>query len=265
MVEAKVSVIVPAYNESRDIAANLQAIVHALSPQVRALEIILVDDGSRDDTWRHAAATMDRSAAEVRVLRYERNQGKGFALACGARRATGAYVVFLDADLDLHPDQVPAFFDIMFQKNADAVIGSKWHPASRVDYPRWRRVMSRGYYALVRALFGLPLRDTQTGLKLFRARLLEGVLPRLLTKRFAFDVELLAVAHRMGFTIAEAPVRLEFRRDVPRLAVADSWHALVDTIAIFYRMRLLKYYDRVHTSPNAALPSVFEVAASTDR
>jgi glycosyltransferase involved in cell wall biosynthesis len=265
LVEQKISVIVPAYNESQAIAANLRAIVDALSPHAPHLEIIVVDDGSHDQTWRHAAATMERSAATVRILRYERNEGKGFALACGARHATGEFVVFLDADLDLHPDQVPSFFDILFSTGADAVIGSKWHPDSQVEYPAWRRVLSHGYYALVHLLFGLPLRDTQTGLKLFRARLLESVVPRLLTKRFAFDVELLAVAHRMGFKIVEAPVRLQFRRDVPRLRWHDSWHALVDTLAIFYRIHLRRYYDGAPGVGPPSPVSVFEVAASADR
>jgi glycosyltransferase involved in cell wall biosynthesis len=263
LLEHTVSVIVPAYNESKDIAANLRAIVDALRGHATKLEIILVDDGSRDQTWRHAAQTM-RDDVVVRVLRYERNQGKGYALACGARHATGEFVVFLDADLDLHPDQVPGFFDVLFATNADAVIGSKWHPQSRVEYPRWRRVLSHGYYAMVMLLFGLPLRDTQTGLKLFRARLLEAVVPRLLTKRFAFDVELLAVAHRMGFKIVEAPVRLQFRRDVPRLRWSDSWHVLVDTLAIYYRMYLRRYYDASPAAARTAVESVFEVAAPTD-
>ncbi|HKW44507.1 MAG TPA: glycosyltransferase [Candidatus Eremiobacteraceae bacterium] len=265
MLEQKVSVIVPAYNESLAIAANLGAIVDALSPHAPHLEIIVVDDGSRDQTWRFAADTIVRSAAAVRILRYERNEGKGFALACGARHATGEFVVFLDADLDLHPDQVPRFFDILFATGADAVIGSKWHPQSRVEYPAWRRILSHGYYTIVRLLFGLPLRDTQTGLKMFRARLLKRVVPRLLTKRFAFDVELLAVAHRMGFKIVEAPVRLQFRRDVPRLRWHDSWHALVDTLAVFYRIHLRRYYDREPVSAPSSLVNVLEVAAPADR
>ena len=265
MIEQKISVIVPAYNESQAIAANLRAIVDALAPYAPRLEIIVVDDGSRDQTWRHAAATMDRNSATVRILRYERNEGKGFALACGARHATGEFVVFLDADLDLHPDQLPKFFDVLSATGADAVIGSKWHPESHVEYPGWRRVLSHGYYALVRLLFGLPLRDTQTGLKLFRARLLERVIPRLLTKRFAFDVELLAVAHRMGFRIVEAPVRLQLMRDVPRLRWHDSWRALVDTLAIFYRIHLRRYYDGPSRVPSTPSVTVLEVAAPADR
>jgi len=266
LIEQKLSVIVPAYNESKAIAHNVRSIIDALSPCASALEIIIVDDGSDDETWRAAASIPQQAGVAVRVLRYERNQGKGFAVTCGARHATGEFVAFLDADLDLHPDQIPGFFDILFAQKADAVVGSKWHPASSVDYPRWRRFLSRGYYGLVRVLFGLPLRDTQTGLKLFRARLLERVLPVLLTKRFAFDIELLAVAHRMGFRVVEAPVKLQFQRNIPRLRRSDVWLVLVDTLAIFYRVYLRRHYDRSPAQKfSQRIESVLEIPARADR
>jgi glycosyltransferase involved in cell wall biosynthesis len=264
LIEQKISVIIPAYNESKDIAANLRAVVAALSPFAPHLELVVVDDGSVDQTWQQAVSACDVQNAEVRVLRYERNQGKGYALACGALRATGDFVVFLDADLDLHPEQVAGFFDVMFRRSADAVIGSKWHPQSVVEYPPWRKILSRGYYGVVQMLFGLPVRDTQTGLKIFRATLLQAVVPRLLAKRFAFDVELLAVAHRMGFRIAEAPVLLRPQRDMPRLRLHDVWFVLVDTLAIFYRIYLRRYYDRIQVT-SVPVEVVSEARASSDR
>ena len=97
---------------------------------------------------------------------------------------------------------------------------------------------------LVRALFGLPVRDTQTGIKLFKRAVLERVLPRILVKRFAFDLELLANAHHFGYRIVEAPVTLNFRRVCSRLRISAVWNVFLDTLAIFYRMRILHYYDR---------------------
>ena len=244
VLREKISVIVPAYNESVHIARNIRAIQDAFSTFAPDCEIIIIDDGSIDETWRRAAEADRTGGKSIRILRYERNMGKGYALACGTRHASGQYIVFLDADLDLHPDQVPGFFDLMLRNDADAVIGSKWHPQSRVDYPGWRRLLSRGYYTLTRLLFGLPLRDTQTGLKLFRAAPLKAVVPRLLAKRFAFDIELLTVMHRSGYRIVEAPVDVKFRRSLPRLNLSDAWYVLVDTMAIFYRVYLRRYYDR---------------------
>ena len=124
------------------------------------------------------------------------------------------------------------------------MIGSKFHPDSKVDYPPLRRVYSFFYYMLVRALFGLPVRDTQTGIKLFKRVVLERVLPRILVKRFAFDLELLANVHHFGYRIVEAPVTLNFQRVCSRLRLSAVWNVFLDTLAIFYRMRILHYYDR---------------------
>jgi hypothetical protein len=151
--------------------------------------------------------------------------------------------------MDLHPEQLADFFDIMENRNADAVIGSKFHPESQVDYPPTRRLYSFFYYLLVRSLFGLPVRDTQTGIKLFKRAVLDRVLPRVLVKRFAFDLELLANVHHFGYRIAEAPVTLNFQRICSRLRLPAVWNVFVDTLAIFYRMRILRYYDRVDREP----------------
>jgi len=207
--------------------------------------VILVDDGSSDDTCSHAASLPPDRLDRVRIIRYDVNKGKGNALIAGACVARGEYVVFLDADMDLHPRQLSLFFEIMESRRADAVIGSKWHPLSSVSYPRIRRLYSMIYYLIVRLLFGLPVRDTQTGLKLFKMTLLRDVFPRLLVKRFAFDIEVLAVAHARGYKIADAPVTLEFKRSIPRLRLRHVWPILVDTLAIFYRLRILRYYDQL--------------------
>ena len=140
---------------------------------------------------------------------------------------------------------MPRFVARAEEADLDFAIGSKRHPDSLVDYPRSRRVCSWLYQQLVRLLFRLDVRDTQVGLKVFRREVAEQVLPLLLVKRFAFDLELLAVARALGFDrIEELPVRLDYRfagSGVSSLAVA---HALVDTAAIFYRLRILRYYQR---------------------
>jgi len=100
------------------------------------------------------------------------------------------------------------------------------------------------YFRIVRLLFGLPLRDTQTGLKVFKREVLQCVFPRILAKRFAFDIEVLANAHRLGYKLVSAPVRLEFRRTLGRIRFKDVFTVGADTLAIFYRMHILHYYDR---------------------
>jgi glycosyltransferase involved in cell wall biosynthesis len=243
-IHGKVSILMPAFNESENIDRNLREVVETFTAFADEFELILIDDGSSDDTYLYAARALREFPDVVRVVRYDRNEGKGNALVAGAAYVRGEYVVFLDADMDLHPSQLPVFFEIMERTNADAVVGSKWHPQSQVAYPTIRRFYSLGYFAMTRVLFGLPLRDTQTGLKLFRSSLIRDVIPRVLSKRFAYDVELLAVAHRRGYRIVDAPVRLEFQRTLGRLRLAAVWRTFLDTLAVFYRLNVLRWYDR---------------------
>jgi glycosyltransferase involved in cell wall biosynthesis len=237
------SILMPAYNEAHSIAENVSETVETMHGLGLDFEIVVIDDGSLDGTHAAASNALRAWPDHVRVVRCSRNEGKGNALICGTCYAKGDYVAFLDADMDLHPEQLASFFAIMEARNADAVIGSKFHPASKVDYPPVRRLYSFFYYMLVRTLFGLPVRDTQTGIKLFKRVVLDRVLPRVLVKRFAFDLELLANVHHFGYRIVEAPVTLNFQRVCSRLRLPAVWNVFLDTLAIFYRMRILHYYD----------------------
>ena len=135
-------------------------------------------------------------------------------------------------------------------QNADAVIGSKRHPESKVYYPYYRKILSWGYQRVTELLFGLNVRDTQVGMKLYRRELLEDVLPRLLVKQFAFDIEILAVAYYLGYTrIFEAPVELNFKG---RSSITNTsfWRVVLrtlwDTLTVYYRLRILRYYDNTN-------------------
>ena len=246
VVDKKISVVMPAYNEAANIASNLLETVETLTDYAPDFEVIVVDDGSPDGTYLEAAKLLSSQAGRVRIVHYNQNQGKGNALMCGAWFARGEIVVFMDADMDLHPAQLPVFFEIMEASGADIVIGSKRHPLSKVNYPRNRRIYSAIYYAIIRLMFGLPVKDTQTGLKAFKREVLQRVFPRILAKRFAFDIEVLANAHRLGYKMVDAPVTLEFQRRFGRIKWRDIVAIMTDTAAIFYRMYILRYYDRFH-------------------
>jgi hypothetical protein len=127
--------------------------------------------------------------------------------------------------------------------DSDVVIGSKRHPQSQVEYPKFRRFQSAIYQLVVRLLFNLNVRDTQTGLKLFRRQVLHEALPLLAIKKFAFDLELLVVAHQLGYRkILEAPISLDYQFE-STVNLRAAWRVLWDTAAIFYRLRILRYYE----------------------
>ncbi|MGI6099805.1 MAG: glycosyltransferase, partial [Kiritimatiellia bacterium] len=143
------------------------------------------------------------------------------------------------------PDMVVRFFEIMLRDDADIVIGSKRHPESEIDYPLRRRIASRVYFGIVRLLVGLPVTDTQTGMKLFRREALQWSFDRMLVKRYAFDLELLAIAHGHGYRVSEAPIRMDYGDKVGALTWANVRTVMTDTLAIFYRLRLIRYYQNV--------------------
>ena len=235
------SVVLPAYREGPRIHDNLRLLLTELDKLDHNYEVVVVSDGSPDET---AAEAQRVDSAHVKVLDYPSNMGKGYALCRGFEASSGDPVVFIDADMELHPGSIKEFLGIMRDTGSDIVVGSKRHPESRVKYPAFRRLQSAGYHAVVRGLFSLDVKDTQTGLKLFRREVLEQTTPLLLVKRFAFDLELLAVAHHLGFTkIVEAPVTLSYKFETTTNARA-VYKTLWDTAAVFYRLYLLHYYDR---------------------
>ncbi|HTB21322.1 MAG TPA: glycosyltransferase [bacterium] len=239
-----VSVVMPAYNEGLRIRANILAVDRIFKSMGRPYEIVVVDDGSGDWTFEEAKKVTAGARARIRVQRLAVNQGKGYALKEGFRHSRGSWVVFLDSDLDIDPSQVELFFEIQRRDNRDVVIGSKRHPDSKLDYPLKRRVISAGYFFLVKLLFRLPIRDTQTGLKLFRREVLTKVFPKVLVKRYAFDLELLVLANHYGFSIAEAPVVVNYRGKFGHIGLRAVFNIWWDTMAVFYRLNIRRYYDK---------------------
>lgn len=240
----RLSVVVPAFNQQDSIRGNLATIEQRLETVGLPFEIVVVSDGSVDRTYDEACR---HDSARVRVLDYHRNLGKGYALRTGSREARGDLVAWIDSDLDLDPAALRGFLDVFAAGDADIVVGSKRHPESVVDYPAKRRAYSWMYQQLVRALFRLDVRDTQVGMKLFRREVLDEVLPVVLVKRYAFDLEMLAVARHFGHRrITEAPIVLEYQFS----GTGVNWRAIAgalwDTAAVFYRLRILGYYDRKH-------------------
>jgi glycosyltransferase involved in cell wall biosynthesis len=237
----ELSVVVPAYREGPRIYNNLTRLLGELDKLAVTYEVVLVSDGNTDATVSEALRV---ESPAVRVFHYPMNIGKGFALSCGVDQSSGALVTFIDADMELDPANIKVFIETMKTCECDAVIGSKRHPLSKVAYPWFRRFQSAIYQLIVRLFFGLDVRDTQTGLKLFRRQVLHEALPLLAIKKFAFDLELLVVARQLGYRkIEEAPISLEYQFE-STVNLGSAWRVLWDTAAIFYRLRVRRYYQR---------------------
>ncbi len=244
-LKEKISIIMPAYNEAEHIVESIEETARTFNEFGYRWEFIVMDDGSSDSTFEKASALAGKYPDSLIVKHNKFNRGKGRVIKKALHYVTGDYVVFLDADMDLHPIQIQTLFDIMRLDNADIVIGSKLHPNSVVIYPWHRRVVSLVYFWLVKMLFGLPCRDTQTGLKLFKVEVLRKIFPRLLVKKFAFDIEILANAHHLGYKIVDAPIRYMPKNRFGLIAPNAVIKTMLDTLAVFYRMHILKYYDRI--------------------
>jgi len=239
------SLIVPAYKQEKTITKDLERLSKVLSTLPYKYEIILVVDGFLDKTYENAKSVKNK---KIRIYGYKKNKGKGFAIKYGILKAKGDIIGFIDAGMDLDPVEIPMMINIMDWNQADIVIGSKLHPDSKVRYPFSRKILSWGYRTVTRNLFGFNVRDTQVGLKFFKKKAAKDIFKRIIVKRFAFDVEVLTVAYKLGYSkIYEAPVRLNFS-GASTISSKNFWavvfRMLWDTAAVFYRLKILKYYDK---------------------
>jgi len=233
----RVSVVVPAYCEGRRIERGLRELYAWLDGNLPDYEVVVVDDGSTDDTAdvvRGLAAELGR----IRLVSYTPNRGKGYAVRTGLAAARGKAVVFTDADLSTPPAEIARALELL--ESADVVAGSRASESSRllVRQGPVREGMGRAFNRIARMLGVAFLSDTQCGFKAFRADVLPILLPRLRTDGFAFDVELLLEASRAGLRIVEQPV--EWRNDPNSRVrvVSDSLAMLVELLRIAVQKRL---------------------------
>ena len=238
------SVIVPAYRQEQTIQCDLRRIQNALEKIPYNYRIICVVDGKKDKTFEKAKRIESK---KIKVIGYEENHGKGYAVRYGMSKSKGDIVAFIDAGMDIKPEGLSMLLEHMNWYDSDIIVGSIRHSASKVHgYPLERRILSWGYHRLTRFLFGLRITDSQRGLKIFKRKVLEKVLPRLLIKKYAFDIEILAVARRLGFTkIHDGPVEMDGEKleKHSNIKLETIWNMFFDTLAVFYRLKILRYYD----------------------
>lgn len=239
--ERKLSVVIPAYNEAEKIYENLLEMDRMIGTFVDNYELIVVNDGSSDNTKSEIERA---SVTSIHIIPagYKDNRGKGGAIKEGVECASGEYIAFLDADLDLSPMHLEKFMQKMEETDATAVIGSKLHKDSEVDYPLPRRIMSIGYYLMLKVMFHLKIKDTQTGVKLFRAEQLKQVMEYVASNGFAYDIEVLALINAFGGSIEEMPIQLVFQRGTGwgRIRISDITNVAKETLRIYRNVHKVK-------------------------
>ena len=234
-----ISFVLPAFNEGEYIEESLKRLdSNCKKTKTRHHEILVVNDGSKDDTQQKANKYAKKNK-HVKIISYKRNEGKGFAVKAGALKATGETIVLLDSDLDIDIKQVNKYIKALQQ--GDIVIGSKYHPQSKVKTTITRKILSRGFNKLTRLLTGVKINDTQVGIKAIRRNNFFQIFNRLSVKRYAFDVELMVLANIYNLKIIELPVKLKVQN---KLNIKEIGNMFLDLLGIAYRLRIKQYYKR---------------------
>lgn len=238
------SLVIPCYRQEKTIRENIARVENVFKKGNLDYEIIVVVDGKVDRTAEKVKRLRNK---KIKVFENETNHGKGFAVKYGILKTKGDVVGFIDSGFDIDPGGISILLNYMKLHNADIVVGSKTHPDSEVRYPIYRRIISFGGRFITQFLFGFSVLDTQVGLKIFKGSIARDVFSRLLVKKFAFDIEMLAVANVLGYKkIYEAPIKLNFKTgSISYLNLAFVLlRTLWDTLGIFYRIKILKYYRK---------------------
>lgn len=247
-----VALVIPCYNPGPVVLETLKAADRYLADLDMRASIIVVCDGSTDgsDTLIDLLGL-----PSVIQIRHDRNLGKGAALRTGFAHAHAEFIAFVDADGDISPDLLGSLLAAQQSFSADIVFGSKVHPNSTVEASMLRRVYSSGYRLMIRFLFQLDIRDTQTGIKVFRHQVIEAVLPNLNESGFALDLELFIAARAAGFTnFVEVPVML--RRDSgSTISLGAVRHMFTDTLRLFWRAKIALDYTRLAATPATCPPA----------
>lgn len=227
------SIVIPCYNEAQRLPGTLWNIYSFLAHSNMEVEVLVIDDGSTDDTVQ-VARQMATHMPHLHVRSLGENYGKGRAVQYGMLTAVGRYVLFMDADNATSVDEAVKLFP--YAVVHDVVIGSRYVAGSDVVAPQpwYRRFVSRVGNGIIRLLLVRGIRDTQCGFKLFQSSAAKDIFSRLRTKGFGFDIEVLAIAQRLGYRVKEVGVAWYDSSESRFRPVRDTWRTLKEMARITY-------------------------------
>lgn len=228
----ELSVVVPVYNEEKRLRKTLSRLGNYLKHHTVSYEILVIDDGSTDRSGEIVREM--GQGLNVRLIRHNSNHGKGYAVRKGVLESRGKLIFFTDADLSTPPQEVTRFVKIFNKSQADILIGSRSVPGSelKIKQPCYRQSMGRVFNWFVKLLTPLRFMDTQCGFKGFRREAALEIFSRAKEKGFAFDVEILLLAKKLGYGIEEIPVTWVNNRTSKVGALKDSSRMFLELLRI---------------------------------
>lgn len=246
------SIIIPAYNESSRLRPTLDEILRYAAARQWDVEILVVDDGSRDDT-ADIIREYARSHPQVRLVQNPGNRGKGFSVCNGMLHAQGDIRLFSDADLSSPIAEAEKLFAAI-DAGADIAIGSRWLRAElqKERQPVYRQLMGRIFNLLLRIVLGLRFKDTQCGFKAFRAKAAGRIFPLQKIQRWGFDPEILFLARKMGFKTVEIPVAWAHSEGTRLHPFRDGFRMFWDVIHIRWNQLTGAYNVPINRSAESA-------------
>lgn len=243
MAHPKLSIVIPAYNEAARIGTALERVLGTVAERGWEAEVLVVDDGSTDETTQIVEQWMERSE-RLHLIQNPGNRGKGYSVRNGLLQAAGDVVMFTDADLSAPMEEAERLLAAIAD-GADVAIGSRWLDRERqtIVQPMYRQVFGRCFNWITRRVMGLPFKDTQCGFKAFKREAAQVIFRLQTIERWGFDPEILFIARKLKYVIREVPVTWG-HDERSRLSYVKDGVKMLEEMAIVRRNSVAGRYDR---------------------
>lgn len=243
MAHPELSIVIPAFNERARIEHALDRVMSCVTEQGWDAEVLVVDDGSTDDTAAIVQSWMERYP-RLHLVQNPGNRGKGYSVRNGLLQAAGEIVMFTDADLSAPMEEAERLFAAIHE-GADVAIGSRWLDRKRqtIHQPLYRQFFGRCFNWITRVIMGLPFRDTQCGFKAFRRSAAQVIFRLQTIERWGFDPEILFIAQKLGYEIQEVPVTWG-HDERSRMSYLKDGMKMLEEMAVIRRNSIAGRYDK---------------------
>jgi len=229
--QPEVSIIIPAYNEEQRLPLLLPELLSFCSRNLSNYEIIIIDDGSTDGT-KEVVRKLSKGKSEVRLISYPKNRGKGGAIKEGFKAAEGRYVIFMDADGSISPEEIPQMLRAL-EKN-EVVVGTRISPESKILKPQpfYRVIAGKVFNHLVNLMFPIKIYDTLCGFKGFHHHVAKELAEEIISEGWEFDVELIWRVRKKGYSIVELPIKWKDVGESKLSILRDPLKILINLIKV---------------------------------